>query len=218
MKAKKLLFLIVIISLCKCEDPLQPPYNEPKNNYLIVGDTIDNKSYSRYLSSDSIISNFGIYYGDHHYSLSIASNYTIDFHTYYHAHSGGELDIKYSKIILDGMVQIASDTSMKKMKWIDWYTGGLYDEEYRKILSPLKMKIGDTISKSLYWVSDSILILSTYKDITNPQWLKEIYTGWSDNKSHYLGIRIIDEDTIYGWLKLKCYGYNNIVKQELLTY
>ncbi len=194
---------------------IEIPVIEEKASFLIVGDTSNNLTYKQYLNADTIISNIpNGWHRVEYYHFMISPTDTLTFYIYYQDSMGGELDTKYTHVSSSTNVEIAMDTSRIKYEYIEY--------DYKKSLAitpinwktPIKLDLGDTISEHLFW-SDTTLRLSFYDDygIGYRQ-----FKGWSDCEPHYLGFRVIDADTILGWIKISnCYFKDNYI-YESLTY
>jgi hypothetical protein len=220
----KILFVVVfnlLIFCFQCEEPITPiiePPLESKENYLVIGDTVNNTKYFEYHNDDTVINLLGGIWGEINTDFNITNSSSITFHSYYQSHTGGELDIRYCKLKVNNNVQVAVDTSLKDIILIDMYTNELIDSHKEDIVSPLKMNIGDTIQENLIWISDTTLVLTKYDDVTYPSWAQRRYDGWNSNNAHYLAFRVVENDTLIGWIKMQCYYHNSIIKYEFLLY
>ncbi|MCD4793063.1 MAG: hypothetical protein K8R54_07525 [Bacteroidales bacterium] len=139
---------------------------------------------------------------------------------------GGAMHHYWSTIKAINITEVLVDTSLKLIKKYNYTNFYGY---------PLDMD--DTVNCSTYYINEIIPKIIDENEIINIQgtWISDsvlnfcywdanvvtedpfacqtvVFSGWNDLDNKFLGFRIIqDNDTLYGWLSLKTFDYNNII-------
>lgn len=124
--------------------------------------------------------------------------------------------------------EILVDTSLQKIiKTVDYhYPDTFYHYTstiYSKIQTPKILEYGNKIGNNGIWQNDEYGLYFSYsKDkvisINSPnyEFENQYYDGWGNLNNKYLGFRIfIDQDTLYGWMKINIKPYNWINIEEI---
>lgn len=145
-----------------------------------------------------------------------------------------ELFLGQSKFNINGRVktfkncEILVDTTLQKIiKTVDYHypdTSFHYTSTiYSKVQTPKILEYGDKIGNNGIWQNDEYGLYFSYsKDkvisINSPNYEFENknYNGWGNLTDKYLGFRIfIEQDTLYGWVKINIKPYNWINIEEI---
>jgi hypothetical protein len=78
---------------------------------------------------------------------------------------------------------------------------------FRKIKSPHMFEYGDTIKHDLNWSKYQNLYFSRNVRLEDTLYFTTSFNKWLDSKYHYIAFRVISEDTLLGWMKIKYQNY-----------
>lgn len=124
--------------------------------------------------------------------------------------------------------EILIDTTLQKIiKTVDYHypdTSFHYTSTiYSKVQTPKILEYGTKIGSNGIWQNDEYGLYFSYsKDkvisINSPnyEFENQYYDGWGNLTTKYLGFRVfIEQDTLYGWMKINIKPYNWINIEEI---